>query len=65
MNISEIVKVIVSETHLKEDDYFDTSVFYYLSGRFPGLTISQCTNIVNCLRKENRINIILLPPPVR
>ena len=52
MNINEIVKIIVSETHLKEDDYFDASVFYYLSGRFPDLTINQCINIVDRLRKE-------------
>ncbi len=51
MNISEIAKEIL-ESHLKEDDYFDTTIFYYLSGRFPDLTIKQCTDIVDYLRKK-------------
>lgn len=51
MNISEIVK-IVSESHLKRDDYFDAAIFYYMSGRFPDLTISECVEVVDRVRKE-------------
>lgn len=52
MSVDEIVGLVRCEMFLKEDDYFDASVFYYLSGRFPDLTISQCVDVVNCLRQS-------------
>lgn len=47
----EIIEALES-SDLKEEDYFDSSVFYYLSGRFPDLTISQCTDIVDIIRQK-------------
>ncbi len=52
--IKEITEKIIFESHLKENDYFDTNVFYYMAGRFPDLTISQCADIVNRLRESNQ-----------
>lgn len=52
MSVDEIAALVRREACLKEDDYFDASVFYYLSGRFFDLTISQCVDVVNCLRQS-------------
>lgn len=41
-----------AETHWREDDFFDSVVFYYLSGRFPDLPISQCVEIVDEVRAK-------------
>lgn len=36
----------------KEDDSFDTRIFYYLCGRYPDLSIRRCVEIVEHMRKE-------------
>lgn len=51
MTKAEILKD-VSTSHLKERVFFDTSVFYYLSGRYPDLSICRCVEIVEHLRNE-------------
>lgn len=52
MKTDEIIKILHGESDLKPDDYFDTSVFYYLAGRFPDLTIRQCTEIIGKIRED-------------
>lgn len=54
MKINEIVKTVY-DSHLKEDDYFDSAIFFYLAGRFPDLTIKQCTEVVEQIR-DNLLN---------
>lgn len=51
MKMNEILRDLF-ESHLKEEDFFSTSVFYYLAGRFPDLTINECVDIVDQARKE-------------
>lgn len=51
MKMAEILRDLF-ESHLKEEDFFSTSVFYYLAGRFPDLTINECVDIVDQARKE-------------
>lgn len=51
MTKAEILKD-VSTSHLKERDFFDTSVFYYLCGLYPDLSIRRCVEIVEHLRDE-------------
>lgn len=50
--LNEIVKIVCEESGVREDDYFSSPIFYYLAGRFPNLTISQCVEIVN--RVQNK-----------
>ncbi len=51
MNRYKIVKDIF-ESHLKKNNYFDASIFYYLAGRFPDLTIKECVDIAEQVQKE-------------
>ena len=46
LKTDEIIKIVYEESGLIREDYFNTTVFYYLSGRFPDLTIRQCTEII-------------------
>lgn len=41
----------INEGELKEDDFFDASVFFYLSGRYPNLSIHRCVEVVEHFRK--------------
>jgi len=50
--VDEIVKIVCEESGVREEDYFSSPIFYYLAGRFPNLTISQCVEIVN--RVQNK-----------
>lgn len=61
MDINKIAKIVYDESQLHEDAYFDTPIFYYLSARFPDLTIKECTEIVNQIRCqiENRDEVAL------
>ncbi len=54
MDKSKILKELLKATHLKEDDYYNSNVFYYLAGRFPELTIAECADIVTDARQELR-----------
>lgn len=64
MTNKDYAEVIIRE--LKEDDLFTTSVYAYVAGRYPRLTIKRVFNIV-CLindiiianeRKKERIDIL-------
>lgn len=52
MTINQISEFILKKSNLKEDDYFDTTIFYYLAGRFPDLTIKECMEVVDLLRQN-------------
>ncbi|MEZ3435702.1 MAG: hypothetical protein K1W34_14000 [Lachnospiraceae bacterium] len=52
MDLNKIAKDVFEKSHLCEKDYFETSVFFYLSGRYPDLTIKQAVDVVELLRDE-------------
>lgn len=52
MKTEKIINNLRENQSLKEEDYFKSAVFYYLAGRYPDLSISQCADIVDQLRKE-------------
>lgn len=47
----EVIKTL-TESGLREEDYFDSPVFYYLAGAFPDLSIGQCVKIVDIMRQK-------------
>lgn len=51
MKRNDIIETLL-KSNLKEDDFYNSSVFYYLAGRFPDLTISQCVDIVDTVREK-------------
>ncbi len=52
MDTDKIVEHLLTVRHLSEDDFYRPTVFYYLAGRFPDLTISQCVDAVGLIRKR-------------
>ncbi len=54
MRKEEIKKMLLDneKTKLKEDDFFDSSVFYYMAGYFPSMSISKCVDIVTEIRRD-------------
>lgn len=52
MDIEKLANDLLEKSHLTIDDYFSGTVFFYLSGRYPDLTISQSADIVELVRKE-------------
>lgn len=50
--MEKIISEIKENSCLTEDDYFTSVVFYYLSGRYPRMPISECTCVVDELRKR-------------
>lgn len=42
----------IKECSLKEDDFFDSAVFYYLAGLYPDLSILRCVQLVDQFRVE-------------
>lgn len=51
MSKDEIIEII-KKSHLKTGDYFETAIFYYMAGRFPDLTIYECTEIIEEIRRR-------------
>lgn len=51
MSTDEIIEII-KKSHLKTEDYFETTIFYYMAGRFPNLTICECTEIIEEIRNK-------------
>lgn len=52
MEILKNLRLLLEEGELKEDDFFDASVFFYLSGRYPDLSIYRCVEVVQHIRKD-------------
>lgn len=52
MDIEKIAKELLEKSHLTKEDYFNGIVFFYLSGRYPDLTIRQSTDIVEFAREK-------------
>lgn len=49
MDLNKIAEDVFKNSHLHKDDYFETSVFFYLSGKYPDLTIRQTVDVVKLL----------------
>lgn len=52
MNTNKIAEDIYKKSHLTKNDYFDSNVFYYISGRYPDITIEQAANVVENIRNK-------------
>lgn len=52
MEINEILKVLYKESHLLKGCFMGTDVFFYLSGRYPELTIGQAVDVVKLAREK-------------
>lgn len=52
MEILNDLRSCIKEGSLKEDDFFETVVFYYLAGRYPDLSLCRCVQLVDQLRAE-------------
>lgn len=52
MTDREIADCVFETSKLTMEDYFTSSLFYYLAGRFPDLTISRCADVANLIRKS-------------
>lgn len=48
--MEEIVKQVMTESHLRYIDYYESGCFYYLSGRYPDLSISDCVDVIDMIR---------------
>lgn len=52
IEILNYLRSCIKEGSLREDDFFESAVFYRLSGRFPDLSILHCVHVVEQLRTE-------------
>lgn len=46
----EIVKEVMEESRLRYIDYYGSTCFYYLGGRYPDLSISDCVDLIDMIR---------------
>lgn len=54
MSKTEIAEVVreVRASFVSEESFFESSIFYYMSGRYPDMAIKDCVYVVNQLRSE-------------
>lgn len=50
--VKELKEVLRRAKHMKEDDYFSSSVFYYLAGYYPDMRLGDCSEIISEIRDE-------------
>lgn len=50
-NLNDVINLL-EKSHLEKGDYFDSTVFYYLAGAFPDLTIARCAEVVDIMRQR-------------
>lgn len=48
--MEEIVKQVMAESQLRYVDYYEAACFYYLAGRYPDLSISDCVDLIDMIR---------------
>lgn len=52
MDTNTLAECLLTECNLIESDFFGSAAFFYLSGRFPELTIAQCADAISTIRRR-------------
>lgn len=52
MSTNELIQFLLSQEILKDDYFYDGSIYYYLACVFPDLPVKQCTEAVQAIREK-------------